>query len=171
MSERTTDALRLRSGWSTPVAASLLSAWLGAALYFTVVVTRAAFAVLPSRTVAGALVGQTLPVLFDTGMVVGVILVIVARIAMSGVVRSTSLTGGVAILALSALARFAILTRIEALRASVPTPIDSLAIADPARRTFGELHALSVGALGLAMLTGIVVAVVLAHSLSVASHD
>lgn len=171
MSERTTDALRLRSGWSTPVAALLLSAWLGAALYFTVVVTRAAFAVLPSRTVAGALVGQTLPVLFDTGMIVGVILIFVARSAMGGVVRSTSLTGGVAIFALAALARFVILTRIEALRASMPTAIDSLAITDPARRTFGALHALSVGALGLAMLTGIVVAVVLAHSLSVASHD
>jgi len=31
------------------VAGLLLAAWLGAALYFSVVVTRAAFAVLPSR--------------------------------------------------------------------------------------------------------------------------
>lgn len=171
MTARFVDALRLRAGWPAPAAVVVLSAWLGAALYFTVVVTQAAFAVLPSRTVAGALVGQILPSLFDSGMFVGVFLVIVARIANGGVVRSTTLVGGLAILALSALARFAILPRIAALRASLPAAIDSLAATDPARVTFGELHALSVGALGLAMLTGIVVAIALAHSLSVAQHD
>ena len=171
MTARVVDALRLRAGWPAPVAGMLLTAWLGAALYFTIVVTHAAFAVLPSRTMAGALVGETLPVLFDTGMLVGAFLIVVARIATGGVVRSTSLVGGFALLALSALARFAILTRITALRRSLPTAVDSLASTDPARHAFGQLHALSVGALGLAMLTGIVVAVVLAHSLSVAAHD
>jgi hypothetical protein len=153
------------------VAALLLAAWLGAALYFTVVVTRAAFAVLPSRTMAGALVGQTLPVLFDTGMVVGAVLVATALFASSGAARTASLVGGVAIVVLCALARFVILARIAQLRLTLPAAIDSLAVTDPARRAFGQLHALSVGALGLALLTGTVVAVVLAHSLSVAAHD
>ncbi len=171
MTARGVDALRLRAGWPAPVGAMLLTAWLGASLYFTVAVTRAAFAVLPSRTLAGALVGQILPVLFDSGMLVGGILIAVARIAAGGVVRSTTLVGGFAILLLTALARFAILTRIAAIRATLRTPIDALAVTDPVRRTFGQLHALSVGALGLAMLTGMVVAVVLAHSLSSPSHD
>jgi len=171
VSVRAPDALRPLATWPLPVAALLLAAWLGAALYFTVVVTRAAFAVLPSRTMAGALVGQTLPVLFDTGMVVGAVLVATALFASSGAARTASLVGGIAIVVLCALARFVILARIAQLRLTLPAAIDSLAVTDPARRAFGQLHALSVGALGLAMLTGIVVAVVLAHSLSVAAHD
>lgn len=171
MSVRAPDALRPHATWPTPVAALLLTAWLGAALYFTVIVTRAAFAVLPSRTMAGALVGQTLPVLFDTGMVIGAVLVATALVASRGAARSTALVGGVAIVVLCALARFVILARIARLRLTLPAAIDSLAVTDPARHAFGQLHALSVGTLGLAMLTGIVVAVVLAHSLSLSAHD
>ncbi len=85
--------------------------------------------------------------------------------------RTTSLVGGAIIAALAALARFVILARIARLRLSMPAGVDSLAVTDPARRAFGQLHAASVGALGLAMLTGIVVVAVLAHSLSVVSHD
>jgi hypothetical protein len=171
VSARAPDALRLRAGWPAPVTALLLAAWLGAALYFSVVVTRAAFAVLPSRTMAGVLVGQTLPVLFDTGILVGACLVALALRSGAGAVRATSLVGGAVIAALTALARFVILARIARLRLSMSAAVDSLAVTDPARRAFGQLHALSVGALGLAMLTGIVVAVVLAHSLSVVAHD
>ena len=171
MSARAPDALRPLATWPVPVAALLLAAWLGAALYFTVVVTRAAFAVLPSRTMAGALVGQTLPVLFDTGMLVGAVLVATGFYASSGATRTTSLIGGVAIALLSALARFVILARITRLRLTLPAAIDSLPVTDPARMAFGQLHALSVGALGLAMLTGIAVVVMLAHSLSAVAHD
>lgn len=160
------DALRASAGWPAPVSAILLAAWVGAALYFSVVVTRAAFAVLPSRTLAGALVGQTLPVLFDTGMLVGAILVGAALLSPAGAARTASLAGGVAIVALTAIARFVILARIARLRLSMSAPIDALPVGDPVRRAFGQLHAMSVGALGLAMLIGIIIAIVLAHSLS-----
>jgi hypothetical protein len=159
------------SGWPAPVAALLLAAWLGAALYFTVVVTRAAFAVLPSRTMAGALVGQTLPVLFETGMMVGALLVGLALFSARSPMRSASLAGGAVIFILTFLARFVLLARIARLRLSMPAAVDSLPVTDPSRQAFGQLHALSVGALGLAMLTGIVVVVVLAHSFSVVAHD
>lgn len=171
MSGPAPDDLRPLSAWPVPVAALALAAWLGAALYFTVVVTRAAFAVLPSRTMAGALVGQTLPVLFDTGMVIGAVLVATGFFASSGAARTASLVGGVAIGVLCALARFVILARIERLRLALPAAIDSLPVTDPSRVAFGQLHALSVGALGLSMLAGIVVVVVLAHTLSVVAHD
>jgi hypothetical protein len=160
------EALRPIAGWPAPVSAILLAAWIGAALYFSIVVTRAAFAVLPSRTMAGALVGQTLPVLFDSGMLVGALLVGAALLSPAGAARTASLVGGVAIVALTALARFVILARIARLRLSMPVAVDSLPVTDPARRAFGQLHAMSVGALGLAMLIGIIVAIVLAHSLS-----
>jgi hypothetical protein len=166
MSVPVPDPLRPIAGWPAPVSALLLAAWIGATLYFSAVVTRAAFAVLPSRTMAGALVGQTLPVLFDTGMLVGVILVGAALLSPRGAARTASLAGGVSIFALMAAARFVILARIARLRLSMPAVIDSLPVDDPTRRAFGQLHAMSVGALGLAMLIGIIVAIVLAHSLS-----
>jgi hypothetical protein len=171
VSAQAPDSVRLRTGWPVPVASLLLAAWLGATLYFSVVVTRAAFAVLPSRALAGVFVGQTVPALFDAGIIVGACLIYVALRSPGGIVRTASLAGGVVIASLTALARFVILARIARLRLSMPAAVDSLALSDPARRAFGQLHAASVGALGLAMLAGIVVAAVLAHSLSVVAHD
>jgi Domain of unknown function (DUF4149) len=171
MSAPAPDVVRPLAGWSAPVSAIVLAAWIGATLYFSVVVTRAAFAVLPTRTLAGALVGQTLPILFDTGMLVGVVLVCAALLSPAGAGRTASLAGGIAIAVLTALARFVILARIARLRTSMPAVIDSLPVTDPSRRAFGQLHALSVGALGLAMLVGLVVVIMLVHSLSAAAHD
>lgn len=164
------EVLRPLAGWPAPVSAIVLAAWIGATLYFSVVVTRAAFAVLPTRTMAGALVGQTLPILFDTGILVGAILVCAALLSRSGAARTASLVGGVAIVVVTALARFVILARIARLRSVMPTAIDSLPASDSSRRAFGQLHAMSVGALGLALLVGLVVVIVLVHSLS-AAHD
>jgi len=171
MSAPAPDVVRPLVGWPAPLSAIILAAWVGATLYFSVVVTRAAFAVLPTRTMAGALVGQTLPILFDTGMLVGAILVGAALLSPAAAARTASLAGGVVIFLVTALARFVILARIERLRTAMPSAIDSLPVTDPSRRAFGQLHAMSVGALGLALLVGIVVIIVLAHSLSVAAHD
>lgn len=165
------EALRPPMTWPVPVSAILLAAWLGAGLYFSMVVTRAAFAVLPSRTLAGALVGQTLPVLYDTGMLVGAILVIATWMSPAGAARVTSLVGGMAILVLTMIARFVILARIARLRLTLPMSIESLPVDDPSRRSFGQLHAMSVGALGLAMIAGLIVVIALAHSLTTVSHD
>lgn len=164
-------ALRAGGGWPAPIAALVLAAWLGAALYFSIVVTRAAFTVLPSRALAGALVGQTLPVLFDSGMIVGLWLVATALLSLRGTPRALSLWGGGAIVVLAALARFVILTRITKLRLAMPAAVEALSPGDPARRAFGQLHALSVGALGLSLLIGLVVLLALAHSLAVLSHE
>jgi hypothetical protein len=171
MSAPAPDVVRPLAGWSVPVSAIVLAAWIGATLYFSVVVTRAAFAVLPTRTLAGAFVGETLPILFDTGMLVGVVLVCAALLMPAGATRTATLASGIAIAVLTALARFVILARIARLRASMPAVIDSLPVSDPSRRAFGQLHALSVGALGLAMLVGLVALIVLVHSLSAAVHD
>jgi hypothetical protein len=104
-------------------------------------------------------------------MLVGALLVGAALLSPTGASRIASLAGGVVIFAVTALARLVILARIERLRVSLPATIDSLPVTDPSRRAFGQLHAMSVGALGLALLVGIVVLIVLAHSLSVAAHD
>jgi hypothetical protein len=165
------DALRAGAGWPAPIAAILLAAWLGASLYFSVSVTRAAFAVLPTRALAGALVGRTLPILFDTGMLVGLWLVATSLLVPRGPSRALIFGGGGAIVMLTAIARFVILARIDRLRLTMPAAIDTLASDDPSRRAFGQLHALSVGALGLSLLIGLALLIALAYSLSVVAHD
>jgi len=72
---------------------------------------------------------------------------------------------------LTMIARFVILARIARLRLTLPSAIETLPVDDPARRAFGQLHAMSVGALGLAMLAGVIVLIVLAHSLTLVAHD
>ena len=58
--------------------ALLVSAWGGAALLTVTVVTPGAFAVLPTRTMAGTMVGWVLPALFLSGIAVAVIVVVLS---------------------------------------------------------------------------------------------
>ena len=138
----------------------LLSAWLGAATLFSAVVAPAAFDALPSRTLAGALVGRVLPVIFIAGIVVAVVSLVLdrGRGGRSPRVRRTALI--VMALACGA-AQFGVAPRIERVRGQIDGPIEQLAEGDPRRVAFGRLHAISVVWLGLAML-GAATTVVLA---------
>jgi hypothetical protein len=129
----------------------LLSAWLGAATLFSAVVAPAAFAALPSRTLAGALVGRVLPVVFIAGIVVAAISLGLDRPRrgrLAGVRRAALL---VIALACGA-AQFYVGPRIDSVRRAIDGPIEQLAPTDERRVTFGRLHAVSVGWLGLAMI-------------------
>lgn len=144
------------------VEAVVLSLWLGAAALFAVTVAPAAFAVLPSRTLAGAIVGRVLPSILYAAIIAGFA---VALLEVTG--RGVSLWRGRGIAALvvivaSAIAQFGIVARIERVRASIPGAIEALATDDARRIAFGRLHAASVGLLGVAMIAafvGIVLAV------------
>ena len=133
--------------------AILLALWIGAAILFTVVVAPAAFAVLPTRTLAGALVGRVLPFVFYAGAFIGAVIVVLDAAFHS--VR-WGRTGAAAVAAIAcALAQLVVGARIERLRASIGGPLDALAADDPRRVAFGRLHAISVGWLGLAMLAAV----------------
>ena len=132
----------------------LLAVWIGAALLFTLVVAPAAFAVLPTRTLAGALVGRVLPVIFYAGVVIGSLIVLLDIIGRTGA-WGRSAAGAVSALA-CAVAQLVVGTRIDRLRAAIGGPLDALAGDDPRRVAFGRLHAISVGWLGLAMVAAIV---------------
>ena len=151
------DRAPMAHAGSTLATIVLLAAWLGAAIYFSTAVAQAAFRVLPTRTLAGALVGRTLPVLFIAGIVVGVLtaaLTVREPAAAWGRVVRVATELGMALLC--AVGQVVIGARIERLRASIGTTLDALPLGDPARVTFGRLHGLSVLTLALAMVLAIV---------------
>ncbi len=133
-----------------PLLALALSAWLGAGLLFAAVVAPAAFRVLPSRALAGALAGAVLPVLFWTGAAVGMWGVVLLRRPPA---RRWAF-GLALLLAGASLGSQLIVGRaIARVRASAGSAFGALPTDDARRVTFGRLHALSVLLLGMGMLS------------------
>jgi hypothetical protein len=127
----------------------ILAAWTGAAFLSMAVVAPAAFAVLPSRTLAGAMVGRVLDPLFLAGILMAFVVAALAR-----GVRRASLASLLTVVA-CAWAQFVIDPRIAQLREAIGGPVDALAADDARRVAFGRLHGYSVGGLGIAMLAAI----------------
>ena len=125
--------------------------WLGAALLFTAVVAPAAFAVLPTRAMAGLLVGRVLPVLFWSGAVVGLI----AAASADGWRRAAAAV----LVAASLGAQLGVAPRIDRARDAMGTSLEGVAADDPRRVAFGRLHGISVMLLGLGMVAAAAVAV------------
>lgn len=136
------------------VVSILLSAWLGAAVLVATVVAPSAFAVLPSRTLAGALVGRVLPVLFIAGLVVAL-----ASLWLDSGDDGRAFHVRRALLVAAAVscaaAQFAVAPRIERVRKKIDGPVEQLSRDDPRRIAFGRLHAASVAWLGLAMAAAV----------------
>lgn len=130
----------------------LLAAWVGAVLLFGAVVAPAAFAALPSRALAGAVVGRVLPALFIAGAAVGLVLVATELVRASG--RGRSIAGGVLVMS-CAISHLVIGARITTLRQAVGPSLDALAPDDPRRVMFGRLHAMSVAGLGTGTIAAI----------------
>ena len=141
------------------VATIVLSAWLGAAVFFSAVVAPAAFRALPDTSMAGALVGATLPAIFYAGIVAGLVSLWLGMSGAPAAARAVRAVCAAGVALCCAAAQFGAVHRIERLRARLTTPLESLAPNDPARVTFGRLHALSVGLLGFAMMLAVVVVV------------
>jgi hypothetical protein len=145
---------------------ALLSAWLGAALLVAAVVAPAAFAVLPSRTMAGALVGRVLPVLFWSGMVLGILVALLGRMIGAGFLGTSA---AIVFAGACAAAQLFVAPRIEAVRASVSGAMDALDPSDPRRQAFGRLHAVSVLWMGVGGIAALVALVVLGRLLAARS--
>jgi hypothetical protein len=143
--------------------------WGGAALIVVSTVAPAAFRVLPSRSLAGALVGQVLPVLFISGLVVGVLtFALVARGAPRVLLRRI---GSVGVLGGCAIAQVVIGPKIAALRERIGPSVEALAVTDPLRVAFGQLHGLSVLSLGVAMVFALITLVASVLAVRDASSD
>jgi hypothetical protein len=144
---------------------ALLAAWLGATIIVGAVVAPAAFAVLPTRTLAGALVGRVLPPLFWSGAAVGALVAVMARRSQ----RTRTFIAALVMAAASLIAQLIVAPRVEAVRISAAGPIDALPRDDVRRLAFGRLHGASVALLGLAGLAAAVTAVLTARAAPVAS--
>ncbi|MES2179561.1 MAG: DUF4149 domain-containing protein [Gemmatimonadota bacterium] len=152
--------MTVRAGTLAITTLGLLAAWLGAAVIVSAVVAPAAFAVLPSRTLAGALVGRVLPVLFWTGISLGIVTAMVARAVGAG---WFGVGAAVVLAAACAVAQLVISPRIEAIRSAIGGPVDALDPSDPRRQAFGKLHGMSVLWMGVGAVAALVSLVVLAR--------
>ena len=142
-----------------------LAIWLGAALYFSAAVAPAAFSVLPTRELAGALVGRTLPVVFVSGAAVGVVSLLLETGHRPRRFRVGRVVAGASIVASCLVAQLIVAPRIAALRASLAVPLAALSTDHPQRIAFGRLHMISVAWLAIAMLAAAIGVLLAAYTL------
>ena len=152
----------LQGGPSLLMRVTLLAFWLGAATLFSAIVAPALFDVLPTRTLAGLVVGRVLPMIFYAGMLIAAIDV---AIELRGPRHAGRLVTDIMMLLTCGAAQFLVAPRIERIRAAIAGPIEQLDAADPRRLEFGRLHAVSVGLLGVAMIAALIAIIVLARTL------
>jgi hypothetical protein len=138
----------------------LLALWLGAALIVAAVVAPAAFDVLPTRTLAGALVGRVLPVLFWSGAAVGVLALWLGW-RLPSPSPAPRAVAALVLIASSLVAQLVIAPRIERVRAEIGGPLEALDPSNPLRQAFGRLHGMSVACLGAGGLAALIVLVLL----------
>ncbi len=138
---------------SKPLAAVvLLSAWLGAAVITVAVVAPSAFAVLPSRTMAGTMVGAVLPSLFVAGIILPSVAIALSAPALPKGARLGAASAALMTTLGCAVSQFGITPRLDRLRAEIGGPVDALPLDDARRVAFGLYHGYNVAGLGVAML-------------------
>jgi hypothetical protein len=143
------------------ISIALYAAWLGASLLFAAVVAPAAFAVLPDRALAGAVVGRVLPVIFFSGLFLSA-----ADLTREQATTRTPrrLLPSLIVFLACAAAQFLIAPRIHRLRGAIGPSLDALGATDPQRVAFGRLHAISVVLLGVAMIAALIAVVLAART-------
>ena len=121
-----------------------LIVWLGGLIFFAFVLAPVAFSVIPTRHMAGTVVGKSLVTLHWMGIIAGLVYLITSLLY-------SRLTMGtphpfaarnilvVLMLVLTLVSQFGIIPRMDKLRASIGT-IDSVPPDNPARVQFDGLH-------------------------------
>lgn len=151
-----------------------LIVWIGGLIFFAFVLAPAAFSVLPSRHLAGTVVGRSLGALHWMGIVSGIIF-------LASSILYSQLTKGsphffaarnvliCLMLALTLISQFGIIPRMDTLRASIGGEIDSVPADNPARMQFDALHVWSTRVEGGVFLLGLVVVYLTAAVLATSS--
>jgi len=139
-----------------------LIAWLGGLIFFSFVVAPTAFAVLPTRHLAGAVVARSLVSLHWIGIISGVVFLITSMLyarlntgdAHPFAARHVLI---LVMLILTCISQFGISPKMHAIRTAVGE-IDSVPIDNPARVQFNALHVWSTRLEGGVFLLALVVA-------------
>jgi len=146
-----------------------LSVWLGALIFFPVV-AQTSFSSLPSAHLAGIVVRGSLIKLHWIGLGCGVALLICSLLyngTAFGDARTLSLPhAAIALmLALTAISQFAIIPRMDGLRAQAGE-IATLSADNPIRQSFDSLHAWSTRLESIVLLLGLVLLYVTSRQLA-----
>lgn len=143
----------------------MLAIWLGASVYF-IGVAQSAFAVLPERELAGAVVNRTLSILNYGGMVISVLLILTSFVGTSAISRFSVWIERFLLLVIAAgcaVGQLVIGTWLASLRSQMGGPVDSLAADDPLRMQFNTVHAYSEWVLMTAMVAALIAFLMIAN--------
>jgi len=151
---------RLRA-WAAGLHLLLLGAWAGAMAFFAFVVAPAAFAVLPSRHLAGELVTRIVGAADAVGILAAALILLTALFSRPATAwrrpsGALSLTLYGLLLLAPALSSGLISPRLLAMRQAMGRPIEAVAESDPLRVTFNQLHQASVALLTVALVAALV---------------
>jgi uncharacterized membrane protein len=146
-----------------------LVVWVGGLIFFSFVVAPTAFAVLPTRHLAGSVVSRSLNALHWMGLFSGIVFLITSLLHFRYTTGSPHPFAArhllvVIMLVLTCISQFAISPRMASLRASVGE-IDNVALNDPARLQFNALHHWSTRLEGGVFLLGLVLVYLTAQPL------
>jgi len=138
-----------------------LIVWIGGVIFLAFVEAPTAFApgLLPTRHMAGSIVGRSLDILHTMAIVSGIVFLIASMLycrMTGGSARPLALRHLliVLMLALTLISQFAISPRMHALRAQAGV-IDSLTLDNPIRAEFDRLHVWSENFEGAVLLIGL----------------
>ena len=142
----------------TDIRVLLLAIWLGAACFF-IGVAQSAFAVLPTREMAGLVVNRTLAILNYSGMAIAVLLIVLSLVGTSRI-RPIGVwleRLGLAVMAAACgVAQLFIGFWLLSTRAQMGKPIDDVPVDDPLRIQFNTLHQYSEWLLMAAMIAALI---------------
>jgi hypothetical protein len=120
----------------------ILAIWLGAAVFF-IFVAQGAFAVLPQREMAGAVVNRSLATLNYGGLAIALIMIATSFLGSSRIGGASLWIERVLIGTLGAacaIGQFVIGFWLASIRSQMGGPIDQVAPDDPLRLQFNDLH-------------------------------
>jgi uncharacterized membrane protein len=146
-----------------------LIVWIGGLLFFAFAVAPAAFSMLPTRHLAGTLVGRTLGTLHWIG-IFSALVFLASSLLYNQLTRGTLHAFAarnvliILMLVLTLVSQFGIIPRMDTLRASIGE-IDSVPPDNPARMQFDALHVWSTRVEGGVLLLGLVVVYLTASAL------
>lgn len=148
----------------------LLVVWVGAIAFFPITAWMA-FSTLPTPHLAGTVTGESLRILYNEGLIAGILLIVFLFLSRPVRAYTRSVIPAVVLVAimlgLTAYSQFGIIPRMERDRIQAGGAIDSAPVDNPYRKDFDQLHHESVMLFGVMGAAGLLVLVWLAWATDV----